>query len=103
MEEQIDRLTSNYSIVKGIIGHQKDDNIAVHKKVGWVLKKGTRKGVVTTRGWDIEIKLRDGTTFWCPLTTVKHSMPIELAEYTIANEINLEPAFAWWVARTLRR
>ena len=30
-------------------------------------------------------------------------MPIDLAEYAVANEINLEPAFAWWVARTLRR
>ena len=30
-------------------------------------------------------------------------MPIDLVEYAIANEINLEPAFAWWVARTLRR
>ena len=64
MEEQLDRLTSTHSIVKGIVGHQKDDNIAVHKKDGWVLNKGARKRVVTTRGWDIEIKLTDGTTFW---------------------------------------
>ena len=51
MEEQIDILTSNHSIVKEIVGHQKDDNIAVHKKKGWVLNKGTQKKVVTTRGW----------------------------------------------------
>ena len=103
MEEQVDRFTSNHSIVKGIVGHQKDDNVAVHKKDSWVLNKGAQKRVVTARGWDIEIKLIDGTTFWCPLTTVKHSMPIDLVEYAIANEINLEPAFAWWLAKTLRR
>ena len=62
-EEQIDRLTSNNSIVKGIIGHQKDDKIAVHKKDSWILNKGTRKRIVISRGWDIETELTDGTTF----------------------------------------
>ena len=99
----IDRLPSNHSIVKGIIGHRKDDTIAVQKKDGWELNKGTQERVITTRGWDIEIKLKDRPAFWCPLTTVKHSMPIDLAEYAIPNEINLEPAFEWRVARTLRR
>ena len=50
MEEQIDRLTSNHSIVKGIVGHGQDDKIAVHKKDGWVLNKVAQKRVVTTRG-----------------------------------------------------
>jgi len=55
-----------------------------------------------------EVQLNDGsyseyTAFWSSLTTVKHSMPIELAEYAIANKINDEPAFAWSVTRTFRR
>jgi hypothetical protein len=33
---------------------------------------------------------------------VKDSNPIELAEYAVANRIQEEPAFKWWVAETLR-
>ena len=103
MERQVDELTSKHSIIKGIVGHRKDADMAVEKKDGWVLNRGARKRVITTKGWELEIELTDGSTFWCPLTTVKHSMPIDLAEYAVANEINDEPAFAWWVTKTLRR
>ena len=32
-----------------------------------------------------------------PLKDLKTSNPVELAEYAIANKINHEPAFLWWV------
>ena len=103
MDRQVDELASKYSNLKGIIGHRKDESVAINKENGWTSNKGARKRVITTKGWEIEIELTDGSTFWSPLTIVKHSMPIELAEYSIAKNINDEPAFAWWVTRTLRR
>lgn len=36
------------------------------------------------------------------LKHVKDSNPIELAEYAVANRIQEEPAFKWWVSETLR-
>ena len=82
MDRQTDELASKYSNLKGIIGHRKDESVAIHKNDGWTSNKGARKRVITTKGWDIEIELKDGSTFWSPLTTVKHSMPIELAQYS---------------------
>ena len=35
------------------------------------------------------------------LKYVKDSNPIELAEYAVANRIQEEPAFKWWVSETL--
>ena len=37
------------------------------------------------------------------LKDVKEASPIELAEYAVANKIDKEPAFAWWVPYTLKK
>ena len=34
---------------------------------------------------------------------LKESNPVDLAEYAVANRIDHEPAFAWWVPLTLRK
>ena len=34
---------------------------------------------------------------------LKNSNPVEVAEYAVANRIQDEPAFAWWVKTVLRR
>ena len=46
---------------------------------------------------------KDNTTNWVDLDIVKEANPIELAEYAVANKIDDEPAFAWWVAYTLKK
>ncbi len=51
----------------------------------------------TTKGWQLLVSWKDGTTDWVPLKELKASNPIELVEYAAANEISEEPAFAWWV------
>lgn len=33
---------------------------------------------------------------------IKHSFPLHLADYTVRNGINEEPAFAWWVKQTFK-
>ena len=37
------------------------------------------------------------------LKDIKDSNPVEVAEYAVANRIQDEPAFAWWVKPVLRR
>ena len=57
----------------------------------------------TTRGWRLEVEWKDGTVSWVDLKDLEASNPVELAEYAIANEIEEEPAFKWWVKDTLRK
>jgi hypothetical protein len=40
---------------------------------------------------------------WVPLIELKDSNPVELAEYAVANKIDQEPAFHWWVTDVLRK
>ena len=57
----------------------------------------------TTKGWDICIEWKDGSSSWHPLCEVKNSFPIHLAEYAIKHELQDEPVFKWWIKDSLKR
>ena len=100
---QVDGEGYTRQILKSITHHRKHDT-AVSIENGFVeLPSGVRKRKITTKGWDLKIEWEDGTSSWIPLAEVKESNPIEVAEYSVAAEINNEPAFAWWVNTTLKR
>lgn len=98
----IDEEGYDLGLLDGIIGHRKLDS-AIPIEKGWYENNGAKKRVVTTRGWDIQILWKDGSTSWLPLCEIKSSNPIETAEYAIAQSIHNEPAFAWWVPVIMRQ
>jgi hypothetical protein len=51
----------------------------------------------TTRGWEMCVLWKDGSTNWVALKDLKESYPIKLADFTKLHQIHEEPAFAWWV------
>ena len=57
----------------------------------------------TTKGWKLLVEWKDGSSNWIPLKDLKASNPVETAEYTVANQIQDEPAFAWWVPFVLKK
>jgi hypothetical protein len=80
------------------IGH------AISKDDGFVEDRyGKRHPRITTRGWDLRVEWRHGSTTWVPLSELKELNPIEVAEYAVANKIAEEPAFSWWVRKALRK
>lgn len=64
---------------------------------------GIRTPRVTTKGWELQVEWKNGSTSWVPLKYLKESNPVEVAEYAIANKIADEPAFNWWAKEALRR
>ena len=58
---------------------------------------------MTTKEWKLCIQWKDGTTSWEPLSSVKESNPVEVAEYAVAQKLATEPAFSWWVPYTLKK
>ena len=57
-------------------------------------KRVKRKRCETTVGWHFEIKWKDGTKQWVPLSLIKESNPIDVAEFVKARGIDYEPSFA---------
>ena len=91
-----------HAVLAEIIDH-KVDKRALRADNGFVAtKQGTRVPKKTTKGWKLLCQWKDGSTDWIDLKYVKDSNPIELAEYAVANRIQEEPAFKWWVSETLR-
>ena len=45
---------------------------------------------------------KDGSVDCVPLKELKQSNPVDLSEYSVANEISDEPNFNCWVKDTLR-
>ena len=100
---QVDDEGNQYGILKGITD-AKADETAVSKPNGWItMPNQLRRRRITTRGWKLKILWEDGSESWVPLSTVKESNPIEVAEFAVARKLDKEPAFAWWVPQVLRK
>jgi hypothetical protein len=100
---QVDDEGHKQQMLDEIIDHRSDSS-AVPMVNGYY--KGpsghpTRKR--TTRGWQLYVTWKGGSTDWVALKDLKDSYPVELAEYAIMAKIADEPAFAWWVPYTLKK
>ena len=103
LHSQVDVYGHTMELLKGIIDHRIADD-AISKENGWVqLASGAKKRIVTTRGWDLLVEFKDGTTSWRSLSELKEANPIELAEYARSRGIESEPAFAWWSNHVLKK
>ena len=46
---------------------------------------------------------KDGSADWIALNYLKASYPVQVADYTVANNIEGKPALAWWSKLVLRK
>ena len=78
---------------KEILDHKSDETAVVMTDLEEI-SDGHHKPSKTTRGWLINVEMADDSTHWVNLSDVKESNPIEMAEYTVSNEIDKEPVFS---------
>jgi hypothetical protein len=71
--------------------------------MSFVVVNGRKHMRKSTKGWQLCIQWKDGSTSWERLADVKESNPIEVADYSVARGIEVDPAFAWWVDYTLKK
>ena len=89
-------------LMESISDHKVDES-AVTPQQAKEFRAKSNKNPRTTKGWKLLVEWKDGTQNWMPLKDLKESNPIEVAEYAIANKIQNEPAFKWWVPFTIRK
>ena len=58
---------------------------------------------MNTKGWEICVLWKDGSTDWIALKDLKQSYPIELANFAQLHGIHEEVAFAWWIPNVERK
>ena len=47
--------------------------------------------------------MASGDTTFIALKDIKETNPVEISEYVLANQLEKEPAFAWWIRTALKR
>ena len=57
----------------------------------------------STAGWQVCAQWKDGSSSWQKLSDFKESHPVETAEYAVAQGLEQEPAFNWWVPHVLKK
>ena len=58
---------------------------------------------MTTKGWQLLCQWKDSSTNWVALKDMKNSYPVQIADYAVANCIDDEPAFAWWMSNVVKK
>jgi Reverse transcriptase (RNA-dependent DNA polymerase) len=99
---QVDEEGHHQVMIDEIIDHQSDAS-AVKPDDGWVTVRGRKSRRITTKGWKLCVRWKDGSTSWEPLADMKEAYPVQTAEYAVMNKLEHQPAFAWWVGPVLRR
>lgn len=102
MWSQCDLDGKQFLLLDSIIDY-KSDGHAVKPADKYIIRNGRKHLRKTTKGWYLCVQWKDGTTTWERLADLKESNPIEVSEYAVAQGLDHEPAFCWWVPYTLRK
>ena len=100
---QVDKQSHCQLMLGEIIDHRVLEDIIPIYKGTYETKQGVTRRIQTTRGWEIFVEWKDGSTNWVALNDIKDSYPVQLAEYAIANGIEKEAAFHLWVPYTIKK
>jgi hypothetical protein len=103
MFAQVDGDGNTSPVFSGILSFTKDSSAVSKSDRFFITKTGRRHAKKTTDGFTFEVLYRDGTIEMVPLSKLKESNPIEVAEFAVSQNIQDEPAFDWWVPYTLRK
>ena len=97
---QVDEEGRSYAILSEIVDHRKDGSAVLSDDA---MIPGTSHMRRTTKGWQLLVEWKDGSSDWLPLADLKEAYPIQVAEYAVNNKVASEPAFAWWVPHVLKK
>ena len=103
MYSQCDLEGNQYLILDTFVDYRKTDKALTLEKQCVTDASGRVRRKKTCAGWQICCQWRDGSTSWQELNLLRNSHPVETAEYAIAQRIDREPAFNWWVPHVIKK
>ena len=98
---QVDENGHSYTLLDNILDHKKTEQANDSRYV--TTRSGRRRLRKSTAGWKLLVSWKDGSQQWVPLSIMKESNPVDVAEYAKSVGIDQEPAFHWWVPYTIRK
>ena len=103
MFAQVDDEGNRHVLFEAIVDHQTDGTEVKQQDAFLTTRNGNQRRRETTKGWEIRIQWKDGSSTWISMKDVKSSYLVQLAEYVTQRRIVGEPAFAWWTRHVLQK
>ena len=100
---QVDDKRNHQVLMNEIIDYRTNGTELKQQDAFIMTKTGTKYRRETTKGWELLVEWKDGSTNWVSLKDIKESYLVEVAEFALATRISMEPAFAWWVLFVLKK
>ena len=100
---QVDDEGNRQVLMNKIIDYRTNGTKLMQQDAFITTKMGTKRRRETTKGWELLVEWKDGSTNWVSLKDIKESYPVKVAEFALATHISMEPAFAWWVPFVLKK
>jgi hypothetical protein len=102
MYAQCDTEGRQCNLMEGAIDHNTDSYDV--DRADMYIKNGSNKQVMkTTKGWNLCVEWKDGTTSWERLVDLKGRNPVEVSEYAVAKNLLDSPSFVWWAPHILKK
>ena len=103
MFAQVDEEGHRHVLFDEIIDHRTDGTEIKQDNAFIISPNGGRRRQETTKGWEILIQWKDGSSTWEKLKDVKECYPVQLANYATLSKIFNKPAFAWWLPHVIKK
>ena len=107
LENMVEQVHSNdwdTTLMDEILAVRRDSDVSVMQGPdASAIVNGRKRPIITTKGWDVQVRWKDGSISWHPLFLVKRSNPVDLTKYVESNGLSKEPAFRWWIKQVLKR
>ena len=103
MFAQVDDEGNRFVLLDSIADYRTDGTELKQQESIIISKNGGRRRKETTKGWEILLQWKDGSSTWEAMKDIKQSYPVDLADFAIQKGIAEEPAFAWWIPFTTKK
>ena len=103
MFAQVDEEGNRHVLFDEIIDHRTDGSELTEEDAYITSSNGSRRRRETTKGWEILVQWKDGSTTWEKMKDMKECYPVQLCEYAVQSQISKKPAFAWWLSYVIKK
>ena len=100
---QVDNEGYRTVLMQEIVDHRVNGREVKKGDAFIISPNGGQRRKETTKGCDIIVQWKYGSTSWESLKDVKESYPVEIAEYSHQHKISYEPAFTLWVPHAIKK
>ena len=99
---QIDEEGNKHLLLDDIIDHKRNENAFDKSDAFVTVKNGVQHRKETMQGWSLPCQWKDGSSNWVAQKDASLPYLLLVAEYDVANRIDDEAAFAWWIQDVLK-